>query len=228
MDGLEHTNHYNRLFNLAIFGICQFLVLSVLAMVLYSGGSSVAPQDKGYSILNNLLSDLGRTVSYSGESNLSACLIYNVSLFILGCLLIPFFIEMPRFLRLDTDVKWFSIPGSIAGIVMSGTFIGASLTPADILLDIHLMLGQVAFITGLPLAIAYTMAIITSDKFPKRYAYVFAIFGVVQFLFLLVMFQSLGGSEITVVFAIGQKIAVYGLVGCILIQCYGVIQYQGY
>ncbi len=222
MKRAESSESDRRFFLLSMIGIVQFAVLSVLAMLFYTGGSSVDHQSEGYSILYNLLSDLGRTVAYSGLSNIASSMIYNISLFTMGCLLVPFFIAMPRFLDLDADTKWFSIPGSLTGIIMSLTFIGASITPADILLDIHLLLGQIAFITGLPLAIAYTMAILASPEYPRHYAYIFSLFGIIQFIFLIVMFLYLsGGGEISMIFAIGQKIAVYGLIACIFVQSYG-------
>lgn len=221
MKRVEKSESEKRFFLLSMIGIIQFVILSVVAMLFYTGGSSVDHNSEGYSIAYNLLSDLGRTVAYSGNSNIISSLIYNISLLSMGCLLIPFFIAMPKFLRLDSDTKWFSIPGSAFGILMAMTFVGASITPADIMLDIHQFLGQIAFITGLPLAIAFTVAILAHDDFPKRYAYIWVIFGSIQFIFLIVMFLYLEGEGISMIFAIGQKIAVYGLVCSIFIQSYG-------
>ncbi|MDF1538467.1 MAG: hypothetical protein P1Q69_06155 [Candidatus Thorarchaeota archaeon] len=228
MNRAEYSESVRRFFLLSMIGCIQFMLLSVIAMMFYTGGSSVDHQSAGYSILYNLLSDLGRTIAYSGESNVVSSLIYNISLLSMGCFLVPFFIAMPKFLGLDTDAKWFSVPGSLIGILMAITFIGAALTPADILMDIHFLLGQIAFITGLPLAISYAMAVFASENFPRLYAYLFALFGIIQFIFLMVMFIYLGegGGEISMIFAIGQKIAVYGLIGCIMVQSYGAFNQQ--
>ena len=84
-------------FILAMINCVQFLILTNIAMIFYPGGTFSDPNTNGYSFFGNLFSDLGRYIAHSGESNLISCLMYNSSLFIMGVLLIPYFITFRLF-----------------------------------------------------------------------------------------------------------------------------------
>ncbi|MHA1475851.1 MAG: hypothetical protein ACTSQ5_11780, partial [Promethearchaeota archaeon] len=73
---------------ITILGIFQFLILSSLAMVFYSGGNINDPNSLRYAFFLNKFSDLGMTVSYNGKSNWISFCLFNSALILLGLSLI--------------------------------------------------------------------------------------------------------------------------------------------
>ena len=212
-------------FILVMINCCQFLILTNIAMFFYPGGTITDPNTSGYSFWKNLFSDLGRFITPSGESNLIAFGLYNISLFLMGVLLIPYFVVMPQLFKdkkgIKVEGRGFCVVGSIIGIPIAISMIGASLTPADILYGIHVSFGFVKFILLIPQVLLYSMAIFQNKIYPKRYAYVFMIFGIMQLIFVSIMFFSVNQEELSIIFAAGQNIVVYAMTVCYLIEGYG-------
>ena len=218
---MTSKNWRNVAYILAIISSIQSLVLSTIAMFFYTGGTGSNPSSPGYAFFENILSDLGRVYAYSGQFNPVSCVIYNISLFLMGALLIPYLFAVPNLFKGLKEARWFCIAGSIAGIFLSVMLIGASLTPADLLMDIHLMFGMLAFFVGIPLAVLFSVAIVNNKNYPNIYAVIYAVLGVVLFIFILLMFQDVGSPVITPRFAIGQKVVVYTMLACFFFQGFG-------
>lgn len=214
-------NWRNIAYILAMIGSIQSLVFSTIAMFFYTGGNISNPSSPGYSFFENILSDLGRLYAYSGQSNLISCVIYNISLFFMGALLIPYFLAVPNLFRGLKESRWFCIAGSVAGLFLSIMLIGASVTPADLLMNIHLTFGMFAFFIGLPLTILFSVAIIINKEYPNTYAIIYALLGVVLFIFIIMMFLDVDSPIITPRFAIGQKVVIYTMLACFFFQAYG-------
>ena len=121
---------------IAVIGLVQFLLFSTIAMFFYSGGTSWNKLAEGYTFWHNVMSDLGRTVSYSGLSNTISSKIFNSSLMIFGISIIIIYLNMSKsFLLSKNFVSIIKIIGIISGLGM----IGVSLTPDDILSDEHML-----------------------------------------------------------------------------------------
>jgi hypothetical protein len=99
--------------------------------------------------------------------------------------------------------------------------VGASLTPADLLYGIHVSFGVIKFILLIPQVFLYSMAIFQSKIYPNRFAYIFMIFGMMQLIFVLIMFFSVSQEELSNIFAAGQNIVIYAMTICYLIEGYG-------
>ncbi len=67
-----------------------FIVFNVIAMFFYPGSTYLNNLSSGYSFTQNFLSDLGRTISYSGESNFFSAQFFNMSLILAGIVFISF------------------------------------------------------------------------------------------------------------------------------------------
>ncbi|MHA2390473.1 MAG: hypothetical protein ACXAEX_00750 [Promethearchaeota archaeon] len=208
-------------FILAIFGCVQALILTTIAMFFYSGGTFNDPNTRGYLFWSNLFSDLGRLTAHSGESNLVSSLIYNISLFLMGVLLVFYFTGMLLSFNEVELGKKYIYAGSVIGIPISLSFIGASLTPADLFYGIHVSFGIFVFTFTLPLIILYTFGIYINKDYPNFYAFIYVALGIILFIFLLIM--SLGFTEegVEAFFAAGQNIVVIALTTCFAIQAYG-------
>ncbi|MHA1929250.1 MAG: hypothetical protein ACTSV2_11810 [Candidatus Thorarchaeota archaeon] len=210
-------NWYDVSFTLCVVGMIQALVLLPVAIIAYTGGSAVDPDSPGFSMLHNFLSDLGRTVAYSGNSNLISSLIFNASLFLTGALMIPYFIALPKIFQGTREPLWFSILGSVIGVIFALTFIGGALTPSDLYMETHLMFGALAFVSGLPIVVFHTFAILGFPSYPNRYALVYLALGIILSLFLYAMFQA-GSTELSLTVTIGQKFVVVSIMLCFLLQ----------
>ena len=117
-------------------GCLQFLIFSTIAMFHYSGGTSWNKSAEGYTFWHNVMSDLGRTVSYSGISNTFSSTIFNTSLIFFGISIIIIYLSMgKRLLLTDKFIFFITIFGIISGIGI----IGVGLTPDDILSDEHII-----------------------------------------------------------------------------------------
>ena len=77
-------------------GCLQFLIFSTIAMFNYSGGTSWNKSAEGYTFWHNVMSDLGRTVSYSGISNTFSSTIFNTSLIFFGISIIIIYLSMGK------------------------------------------------------------------------------------------------------------------------------------
>ncbi|MFX0065447.1 MAG: DUF998 domain-containing protein [Candidatus Hermodarchaeota archaeon] len=215
-------NWREKAFILAMIGSIQSFILIPAAMLFYAGGTVDDPTAPGFSLWTSFLSDLGRLTAYSGLPNLVSALLFNVSLFLMGAFLIPYFLAVPYFFRGLREARWFSIAGSAIGIFMALTFIGGSLTPSDTLLrPIHLTFGVLGFMSCLPIIILYTFAIFENRAYPNRYAFTFMALGAISLVFLLLMIQGADSGDMAAIFTAGQKVAVASILLCFLIQAYG-------
>ena len=121
---------------IGVLGLVQFLLFSTVAMFFYSGGTSWNKLAEGYTFWHNVMSDLGRTVSYSGLSNTISSRIFNSSLMIFGISIIIIYLNMSKSFLLSRNIVYFTkIIGLISGLGM----IGVALTPDDILSDEHML-----------------------------------------------------------------------------------------
>ncbi len=208
-------------FRLAMFGTLQSFVLIPFAALFYAGGTESNTISPGFSIIENFLSDLGMITAYSGQPNLISSLLFNATLFLLGVFLILYFLAMPDFFKGHKEAKWLSISGSATGVFMAATFIGGSLTPADIFRPIHLMFGAIAFVSALPVVIFYTLAILLNKNYPNWNAIGFTVLGVVILTYLVLLLNGGASGEIAIFFTLGQKIVVFSILLCFLIEAYG-------
>jgi hypothetical protein len=209
-----------RAYIFVMFGAIQAFFLMTISMFFYTGGTPNNSISPGYSFWVNPLSDLGKTVAYSGLPNTISSVIFNISLFFLGASLIPYFLAMPGFFKGLKEASWFSIIGSIIGILLGLTLIGCSLFPSDLFGDIHIMFGTSSFLITVPMVIFYVNAIFLKKNFPNRYSFIFMVLGIV-FLILFIFMILSNPDDTFAVFSIGEKMIIYGIILCFFFQGYG-------
>ena len=105
-----------QLLGWVVAGSVLFVVLTLVAMWFYPGGTVGDPDTVGYSFFRNFFSDLGRTASRLGTPNTVSAILFFVALTLAGLTLILFFAIMPSFL-------WRSRAARVPAL--SGTFFGA-------------------------------------------------------------------------------------------------------
>ena len=80
----------------------QFIVLTVIAMILYPGGLLTDDSTTGYNFFRNFFSDLGRTVNYAGGGQWGSAVLFFIALALGGVGLIYFFTVSYTHLTLPT------------------------------------------------------------------------------------------------------------------------------
>jgi hypothetical membrane protein len=149
------------------FGVLQFLVLGTLAMRWYPGGTLLERSTVGYSFFENYLSDLGRTMSWSGEPNTVACVLFNTAVVVLGLSLIPFFLFLPSHAPDRSLILWIA---AVFGVGSACALIGIGLTPYDIRLEAHQEALFFWVASLLAAVVLHAWALLTSEEASSLFA----------------------------------------------------------
>lgn len=217
------TSWRERIYFMTMVGSIQFVALTLIAMVLYPGGTHADPTTKGYAFFRNFFSDLGLTETISGEPKFASFLLFTVAMVLAGAALALFFITFPSFFSSSPPGKWFSILGSVAGTISGVAFIGVAL-PADLYLELHAFSVQVAFLAFFLAVLLYIPALFLKRDYPKVYAWVFIAFAILLGVYVWLLFGGPSASTTNglIIQATGQKIIVYAAIISMFIQSYGV------
>jgi len=216
-------------FRFAIFACIQFVVLTVIAMFTYPGGSIAGSATSRYSFFSNFFSELGLTVTGSGVPNTVSMILFVVALTVVGLGMIVFFIAMPLFFRHRRSVHALSWLGSTFGVVSGISYIGVAFTPANLLRDLHTDFVLMAFRAFLVVVAVYAAVIFLSPEYPNRFAGVFLIFAVLLagYIWLLTRGPGFDTQEGLIIQATGQKLIVYAAIFTTLLQSVGALRQRG-
>ncbi len=210
----------------AIIGCIEFFVLTIIAMAVFPGGSSTDPNSVGYNFWQNFFSDLGATFTRSGASNPIASVLFFIALTSIGLLFIPFLTALPGLFSKSRVARYISFIGSAIGMYSAICYVGIAFTPYNLAMDGHRFFVQNAFVSIVPVALCYAIAMLREKGFPKRYPVIFIIFSAILVAYVVLLFSGLGAGspEGIIIQAVGQKIVVYSMIICFAIQAYGALQ----
>jgi hypothetical protein len=211
-----------KIYFLTMVGCVQFVVLTLIAMVFYPGGTHADPTTKGYSFIRNFFSDLGLTETISGDPKFASFLLFTVAMVLAGAALAIFFIAFPEFFSSSRLEKWFSILGSVAGALSGLAFIGVAL-PADLYRQPHTLSVQIAFLAFFVAVLLYIPALFLKRDYPRINAWTFVAFAILLGIYIWLLFEGPSTSTSTglIIQATGQKIIVYAAIISMFIQSYG-------
>ncbi|TFG03201.1 MAG: hypothetical protein EU539_12495 [Promethearchaeota archaeon] len=216
------TNWNNKAYLFLMIGCIQYIILIFIAMLFYAGGTYNNPSNQGYSFWENSLSDLGRTVAYSGKENTISLILFSFTLFLWGFSLIPFFMILPKlFIENDLEKK-LSIIGSIFGIIAAFGLIGISFTPDDILDGPHMISVYIAYTSLVLTGLSYSIVFYKDLRIPKWFTCAFIIFTVIQFTTSIL--GLIGLSSLHTLMTIAQKIGRYTTVIVFALVGYGFLK----
>ena len=168
-----------------------FIMLNIIAMVFYKGGTIHNTESFGYSFFNNFLSDLGRVVSHSGSFNFHSSLCFNMAMLIAGFILSIFFSITPTLFDKQSNLLTIlSILASIFGVLGSLCMIGVGLTPADLLFTPHVMFAHWLFRFFFLSSFFIAGCIYISKDFHNKYALGYVVFSLIIFSY--VLFNEMG------------------------------------
>ena len=194
-----------------VLGCGLFVLLTVIAMFTYPGGTYTDDSTVGYNFFHNFFSDLGRVTAPNGQPNTVSMLLFFTALTISGIGLVFFFITFRQFFNRDKIGNWISLLGTIIGVASGLCFVGIACVPYDLNLDLHYQLVFWAFRTFLFAVGIYAYVIFRQNIYPRRYGWIFVAFAV--FLAAYIVLLEFGPAASTpsglVIQATGQKIIVY-------------------
>ena len=200
-----------------------FILCNIVAMLSYPGSTYLDNISPGYSFTRNFLSDLGRTISYSGKINFFSAQLFNMSLILTGCVFAFFYIHVWKIFSEDNQGV-FAFIGSIFGVLGGLCLVGVGLTPADLYLDIHIICATWLFRFFFVASFCYSIIIFRHIKFENKYAGGYLIFTVSILLYILI--SELGPDPKISHFAltlqvISQKIILFIFMASIYMQTLG-------
>ncbi|MFT5167017.1 MAG: hypothetical protein ACI8P3_002254 [Saprospiraceae bacterium] len=213
-------------FKLGIFAAIQFFLLTGLAMWLYPGGTIHHPEYESYDFLYNYFSDLGRTRTFDGESNMLCHLLFKSALSISGLCLIFFFVALPSLFKSNRS-KALILIASFLGILSGICYIGIAYVPYNVDYWQHRMFVRTGFILFLFMSLFYAIAILVDKNYPRRYAAAFGVFGIILFIQVVIMLfgpRAYRSNEGLYLQATAQKIVVYAEILCMLYQSLGAMR----
>lgn len=224
MDAIRRLG--KRPFQFTAYSAVQFVVLTIIAMFFYPGGTITDHSTSGYSFFRNFFSSLGLTVAPNGEPNTIAAILFFIALSVAGLGLVVYFIAEPQFFWHSRSLRITSIVGSIVGVFTGICFMGVAFTPANLFRDAHSWFVLNAFRSFLVAAIVYAIAILLNKDYPNRYAGVYLLFAVLLAAYIWLMINGPGLDTVQgeMVQVTGQKIIVYASIICMLVQSVGSIR----
>ncbi|MFX0101033.1 MAG: hypothetical protein ACFFCS_15770 [Candidatus Hodarchaeota archaeon] len=213
----------SKAFLIAMIGRSQFVIFSAIGMIFYQGGNLMYPDEESYNFFLNYFSDLGRTISISGEPNLVSCLIFSISFFFYEVAMLPYFVFFHEFFHEEKKRNKLAIIGSFLGFIGISTSIMVAFTPTDVVPKLHLIFAFLPYYFTIPVIALFILLIIKNEKFPNKYAVVYLIYLIIVLVYLLIVKYS--GSFAASVIA--QKFNIYAGCACFTIQAYGAYKLHG-
>ncbi len=186
-----------------------FILLFILAMIMYAGGTLNNPESIGY--------------SFSSENIISA-IMFNLSLIICGLSFAAYFFYFTKLFNENTLINILAMVGSFAGVIGSICFIGVGLTPHNLFLDLHIVFVNWAFRFFLVTGIMLSIALYKDKRFENQFANGYLIFAIFTFLYVLVLELAPDPkiSDFALVFnVVSQKFIVFTFILSILYQTAG-------
>ena len=210
-----------------ILGI--FVVLNIIAMLSYPGGTFLDDATTGYSFTRNFLSDLGRTLSYAGEVNFLSSQLFNMTLILSGVVFANFYLHVRKVFAEDNQ-RTLALIGSFFGVLGGLSLAGVGLTPADLYLDLHMICATWLFRFFFVASLCYSMVIFLHSQFENKYAMGYLLFTLSILFYILI--SELGPSPKEVPWAltlqvVSQKMILLILLSAIYIQTIGLKKLQG-
>ncbi|MFX1365495.1 MAG: hypothetical protein ACFE9Y_11320 [Promethearchaeota archaeon] len=221
---LEKWN--NWAFITVIFGSVQFTILTFIAMFFYKGGTYIDSSTSHYIFWYNYFSDLGRFMSHSGTLNLISFILFTIALALWGITQIPFYIAFLRFFIESKKLKQITYISSIFGVMSGIYYVGIAFTPSHLLGNLHDLFVFLGFGSIFLCMILYSIIIYKDENYPKFYANVLIISMIILGLYFTTLFsiQNINLTSRLFISAIGQKIMIYTLIICCIIQGYGALK----
>ena len=215
------------------YAMIVFVLFNAIAMLAYPGGSvdnklSLKEEGSqvGYSFFNNFFSDLGQTVSHSGDSNWVSFIFFNISLCVIGLCFIMLFYKVGSIFN---KYKTLSNIGTVCGILSGFCYIGVALTPSNVFLTWHIIFAEWIFRFLFISSLICSILIFKTKDFDNKYAFSFIVFSIMVLAYIFISQFYLRDVRIhpedLSAHVISQKMIAFWILISIYIYSKGVGQY---
>jgi hypothetical membrane protein len=123
-----------QVFLVVFIGCGLFVLLTVIARLMYPGGLYTGELTSHYDFFRNFFSDLGRIALENGKPNTASAILFCLALSIAGVGLVFFFVAFRNFFKGSRAGNILSLLGTIAGIASGLCFVGIAFAPYDLFL----------------------------------------------------------------------------------------------
>ncbi len=207
-----------------VFGGLQFMVLTIIAMLVFPGGTIGNHDAEQYLFLENFFSDLGRTHDFHGNANYLSMTLFTIALSVLGFSIVSLFLTIPSIFSGIKKNKILSVVMSIVGVLAGICFVGVAFTPCNVFFSEHIFFVRIGFRLLLLACVLLGVNIYRTPHFPNIYAHIIFVISIILFSYILLL--TLGPSpresrEGLMIQVGGQKVIVYLLISGIVILAYG-------
>ena len=204
-----------------------FILLQIVGMIVYPGGTLHDVSTEGYSFTNNFFSDMGTYAARNGDPNYLSMIIFAFSLTIVGITFSFYYLVLPNVLGEDRINYILAIIGTVFAIGGSICMICTGLTPSDIVHGPHVFFANNIFHCFLITAFVYTIVIFRSEILKKRYSIGYGLFFISIFAYVGILqygpAATAGESEL-VFQVVSQKMIVGVFCFSVLHQTFGFAQ----
>ena len=205
-----------------------FIIFNIAAILVYPGSTYRDHLSLRYSFTQNFLSDLGRTMTFSGDINFLSSQIFNMSLIGVGVVFIFFYLHVRKIFN-SYNQKALAFIGSFFGILGGLSLVGVGLTPADLYLDLHIICANWLFRFMFIASLFYTIVIFRHPTFENKYSVGYLVFTFTILLYIVI--SELGPGPKVSQFAlilqvVSQKFILLIFMVAIYIQTFGLQKLQ--
>jgi hypothetical protein len=208
-----------------VIGLLFYLLITI-SMLLYPGGTKADPHTQGYSFFTNFLSDLGHSVSLSGESNIPSMVLFIIAMILAGIATVLFSLAFTQLFTLSSSrlTFRFSHLGALCGVFAGICLIGVGVVPEDLSTWLHNFCIYAALVVFVVAYLFFFLAVVRTRDLPKRISWVYIALGIVLVVYTIIsvwvtFFGPAPGTPTWVVIqATGQKIIVYAALLGLLVE----------
>jgi hypothetical protein len=190
------------------------VVLAIVSMIRYPGGTTLDPSPHGYSVWQNFLSDLGMTVAYDHRPNRLGAALFGVSLVLLVLALGGCLFGLVRLYSASHRARRFARAAAAVGLLVCAAFVGVAVTPENRVMGLHLSATLLAFRTFPVLSFLFLLATISSGVFPRRVAVAWGALTVVLAVYVVVLGW---GPSLTTVSGLTFQVAAQKIVAVVAV-----------
>ena len=217
----------SRVFARARWVAAIAVVLSLLSMGQYPGGTSLNAQTIGYSLSKNFLSDLGMTIAYNGVANGFGAALFAASMLVMvaGCGAVVW--QCARLYAMMPESRRAARAACVVGALVCASFVGVAFTPENRVMPLHVDFTLFAFRTA-PIAIALlAVASFRASRLPRAMALTWTTLTMtlVAYVVLLAVGPSTSTAMGLTTMVLAQKGVTIAAGGLLLLQCKHALRY---
>ena len=213
----------------SLFSCSAFILLCVIAMNFYPGSTYIDHNTQGYYFFKNYFSDLGRTITHSGELNTISSYIFITALTFVGLGFSSFYLETVKlFNDKNSKTYYMSRLGTLLAIISGIGFVGVGWAPSDTLHQWHMLFVKIAFRSLALVMLIYGFCFYSNKgDFPNWLSHVYIFSGILLVTYVCIMIWGPDGRTVEglPIQVASQKIIVFSIGISVIVQALGLINY---